>query len=262
MSQIHGKQIKTASIGKDILALIDPVNNLDPATKQWVLAQIQSSLFTQNWKSPVRVAVGTNVTISAPGATLDGVSMVAGDRFLAYAQSTGSQNGSYVWNGAGVAATRTTDFNEDTEAIDGAVFPINEGTLADKYYKLTTNNPIVLGTTALVFSDLIPTTASAVPSASNKDMAATITTTDFDQACATQIVGTPTNDGYVRVLVNGIGQALGDGVRTKDCYFSSDTGATAKTIANVASGDRLYWVGSVAGFQLAANDKVDFDYSI
>ena len=37
--------------------------------------------------------------------------------------------------------------------------------------------------------------------------------------------------------------------------------STAKTIANIESGDLLYWVGSVAQFELGTSDRIDFDYS-
>jgi hypothetical protein len=66
----------------------------------------------------------------------------------------------------------------------------------------------------------------------------------------------------IDVYVNGACQILGDGVKTKDCYFSADSGTTAKTIATIAAGDTLYWVGSVAGFQLAATDVISFNYNI
>jgi hypothetical protein len=99
-------------------------------------------------------------------------------------------------------------------------------------------------------------------STANKDMTAEVTADDFDLACADTIDATPVNDAYVRVSVNGLAVTLGDGVKTKDCYFSADSGTTAKAIAAIASGDLLYWVGSVAGYELDANDRIDFEYEI
>ena len=93
-------------------------------------------------------------------------------------------------------------------------------------------------------------------------MAASVTTADGDVGCNTAMAATPTSDGYVRVFVNCDVPEIGDGVKTKDCYFSADSGATAKTIANIASGDKLYWNGSIAGYQLATTDKVSYDYSV
>ncbi len=71
---------------------------------------------------------------------------------------------------------------------------------------------------------------------------------------------TPALDSYVAVLVNGIQYELGDGVRTKDCYFSNDSGATARLIKDIVAGDSLFWNGLIAGFNLATTDEVDFDY--
>lgn len=100
------------------------------------------------------------------------------------------------------------------------------------------------------------------PTTANKDMTASVTAADFDLACATALTTTPApTGGYVAVLVNGAAQSVGDGVRTKSCYFSADGGATARTFAAIVAGDLLYWVGTVAGFQLAASDRIDFWYN-
>lgn len=93
----------------------------------------------------------------------------------------------------------------------------------------------------------------------NKQMTAEVTTTDFDEACATGIASTPASHAYVEVMVNGAQQEIGDGVKTKDCYFSA-SGAVARTIATITAADKLYWVGSVAGFQLSITDRITFNY--
>lgn len=115
--------------------------------------------------------------------------------------------------------------------------------------------PDTSGTVALA-SDLAHT------SKANKAMAASVTVADFNLACATPMAATPALDGYVQVLVNGCGVEVGDGAKTKDCYFSADGGATARAIVDITAGDMLYWVGSVVGYQLAANDAIDFDYMV
>ncbi len=107
-----------------------------------------------------------------------------------------------------------------------------------------------------------PTAAGGTPTTANKAMAASLTTADFQEACATAIAAKPPNGGMVHVLVEGVQQELGDGVRTKDCYFSADAGVTARAIAAIEAGDKLYWVGSVAGFQLATTMRVDLNYNV
>ncbi len=105
-------------------------------------------------------------------------------------------------------------------------------------------------------------TPAGTPTKQDKYITCLATVSDFDAATASGLTATPASDGFVEVMVNGQMQHLGDGVKTADCYFSSDGGTTAKTIANIAAADILYWVGSVAGFQLAVTDKLSYNYNI
>ena len=89
--------------------------------------------------------------------------------------------------------------------------------------------------------------------------AASATSSDGDSSGVT-IAAAPA--GMVNVVVNGIMQELGQGVKTKDCYFSADGGTTARALTAIAANDTLYWNGSVAGFQLDANDKITLSYEL
>jgi hypothetical protein len=71
---------------------------------------------------------------------------------------------------------------------------------------------------------------------------------------------TPFLDSMVHVKINGIEVNLGNGARTKDCYFSNDGGLTAKGIKNIAAGDELFWNGGIAGYELDPSDDIDFEY--
>jgi hypothetical protein len=116
---------------------------------------------------------------------------------------------------------------------------------------------------ASIASDrLAPGVIGGKPTSANKAMTASVTTVDGQSACATPITSTPAGGSYVRVAVNGLHQNLGDAVKTTDCYFSADTGTTARAISAIVATDVLYWNGSIAGFQLAATDKIDFDYNV
>ena len=74
------------------------------------------------------------------------------------------------------------------------------------------------------------------------------------------ITYTPFSDSAVTVKVNGLQCNVGDGAKDEAIYFSADGGTTAKTIANIAAGDTLYWMGSLAGYQLETDDDIDIDY--
>lgn len=71
---------------------------------------------------------------------------------------------------------------------------------------------------------------------------------------------TPFADSNVEVKINGIGVNLGNGVLTKDCYFSNDGGITPKLIKDIEAGDILYWNGANAGYELDPLDDIDFEY--
>jgi len=108
-----------------------------------------------DWKESARVGSTGNIVLTGPGTVIDGVTMAANDRFLAKDQTTGFQNGIYVWNGAAVAATRAIDADSDAEVTSGMAVTVTEGTVNnDRVYVLTTNDPITLGTTALTFAQL------------------------------------------------------------------------------------------------------------
>ena len=106
-----------------------------------------------DFKDSVRVATTGNLTISGPGSAIDGVSLSSGDRVLVKNQSTGSENGIYVWNGAASALTRATDADANAEVTSGMFVFVEEGTSnADNGYVLTTDGTITVGSTALSFS--------------------------------------------------------------------------------------------------------------
>src|SRR4029079_6844472 len=91
-----------------------------------------------------------NITLSG-AQTIDGVSVIAGDRVLVKDQSTGSQNGLYL--AASGAWSRATDADASAEVTGGLAVWVNEGTAnADTGWVLTTTDPITVGSTSLAFT--------------------------------------------------------------------------------------------------------------
>ena len=106
-----------------------------------------------DFKDSVRVASTANVTVSGPGAAIDGITLSSGDRVLLKNQSTGSENGIYVFNGAASALTRATDADSSTEVTSGMFVFVEEGTVnADQGFVLTTDGTITVGSTSLSFT--------------------------------------------------------------------------------------------------------------
>jgi hypothetical protein len=105
------------------------------------------------WKTWVRVASTANVNLASPGASIDGVSLAVGDRFLAKSQTAGAENGLYTWNGAAVAATRAYDMDTAEEVV-GTVVHVIAGTVnGGKIFRNTNTTTPTLGTTALTFTE-------------------------------------------------------------------------------------------------------------
>ena len=135
-----------------ITGLGTPNDASDAATKGYVDAA-RSGL---DVKQSVRAATTGPVTLASDleaGDTLDtNVTLVAGDRILVKDQSTASENGIYTVNASG-APTRATDADSDAEVTAGMFTFVEEGaTNADSGWVLTTNNPISVGSTGLVFA--------------------------------------------------------------------------------------------------------------
>jgi len=95
--------------------------------------------------------------LQAELSQVDGVNLSANDRVLVTGQDTASQNGLYlvaaVGSGSNGTWTRTSDGNETGEIEAGMIVMVTEGAVyADTQWKLITDNPIVIGTTPLTFT--------------------------------------------------------------------------------------------------------------
>lgn len=134
-----------------ITGLADPTGAQDAATKNYV----DSLANGVDWKSSVRAATtvaGTLATSFANAQVIDGVTLATGNRILIKNQATGSENGIYTVNATG-APTRSTDADASAEVTAGLAVFVTEGTTnADSGWVLTTEDPIVVGTTALTFT--------------------------------------------------------------------------------------------------------------
>jgi phage-related tail fiber protein len=129
-----------------ITGLADPTDPQDAATKAYVDAA-RSGL---DVKQSVRAATTTNISLTGP-QTIDGVSIVAGDRVLVKNQTTGANNGIYV--AAAGSWSRASDADSNAEVTPGMFTFVEEGTAnADSGWVLTNDGTVTLGTTALTFA--------------------------------------------------------------------------------------------------------------
>lgn len=136
--------------GQSIKNLTTPIASTDATNKAYV-DQVAGGL---DFKGSVQLCATTNVNIGTPGAgPIDGVTPSMGYRVLLAGQTTASQNGIYVFNGAASSMTRAPDADENAEVTGGMYTYVESGaTNGSKGYVLATTGTIVLGTTPLAFT--------------------------------------------------------------------------------------------------------------
>jgi hypothetical protein len=108
-------------------------------------------------KATVQAATTTNIDITGGtfGGTIDGYTVLDGDRILVKDQSLGEQNGIYDYVSSASTFIRSSDFDgtPDGEVTDGNIIPVYTGdTQYNTIWILVTPNPITIGTTELDFT--------------------------------------------------------------------------------------------------------------
>lgn len=180
-------------------------------------AFVQGELNKLAYKAPVLAATTTNITLSGL-QTIDGVSLVAGNRVLVRAQSTAAQNGIYLAQAS--AWVRADDMNVDAEIQPGVAVIVSNGSIyADTIWTLTTDGTVTIGTTAQTWRCLTENTAllgnPTATTAAQFDDDTSIATTAFVQ----RALGNAS--GFVGVTANTTLTAAEAG----DIIYASTSGA-------------------------------------
>lgn len=141
-----------------VLTVATPTADGHAATK----AYVDNLAAGQDWKDSCLAATTGNITLSGE-QTIDGVSVVTGDRVLVKNQTDASENGLFVADSG--AWSRTDDADQDAEVTSGLTVFIEEGTTnGGTGWTLTTSGTIVVGTTDLTFT---PTSGGSAYTAGN-----------------------------------------------------------------------------------------------
>lgn len=164
----HSSGLYTSSGGYEVITNkatnFSTVNDtLYPSVKA-VNDKINSAIEGLKPKSDVVVATTANITLSG-AQTIDGVSVIAGDRVLVKDQSAAADNGIYVV--ASGSWTRADDASTATE-IQGAVVSTQSGTANSDTTWRQTADAITLGVTSLVWSQFGASVPDATPTTKGK----------------------------------------------------------------------------------------------
>lgn len=122
-------------------------------TEAEVSALIAAEMNSRDSKQSARYATTGNINLSGLANQAGGdwaAALTSGDRVLVKDQTTAKDNGLYI--AAAGAWARAADADASAEVTPGMLVTVEAGgALADTVWELTTNGPIVLGTTALTF---------------------------------------------------------------------------------------------------------------
>jgi hypothetical protein len=214
-----------ALTGGSITGLGDPATSSEAATKNYV-DNLVAGLRT---RAVARVGSTANVVIASElenGDTIDGVTLVTGDRVLLKNQSTASQNGLYIVVASG-AASRDPEFDTITE-LAGQLILVSEGSAnADDLYLCTTDTSATLGSSAITYTQVFPSSGGTVTSVAVADSGSSEFT----------VTGSPiTSSGTINLEVNSISNTKITGLGTA---ATLDVGTSANNIVQLDGSARL-----------------------
>jgi hypothetical protein len=189
-----------------IINLGAPSNDGDAATKLYV----DNAIGGLSSKDNVKVATQANINLSAPGASVDGVTLSIGDRVLVRAQTAGADNGIYVFNGAASPLTRSIDADSSQDLINAIVI-IDAGTSASTQYRQTANI-VTIGVDNQVWSAF----GNAVPLASTTTAGIIEigTQAEIDAGVLADVAVTPATLANSTYAPKRFAQSIGDGTGT------------------------------------------------
>ena len=153
--------------GGSITGLGDPAVSSEAATKNYV-DQAVAGLRTRIIAEAATTANINLTTDLENGDTLDGVTLVTGDRVLVKDQTDATANGLYIVVASG-AASRDPQFDTIAE-LSGQMIVVNQGTANDnKIFLCTTDSDATIGVSNITYTQVTPSNVGTVTSVAVAD---------------------------------------------------------------------------------------------
>mgnify|MGYP005988182937 CR=1 FL=1 len=231
--------------GGSITGLGDPSATSDAATKNYV-DQAVAGLRT---RVIAEAATTANIDLTADlqnGDTLDGVTLVTGDRVLVKDQTDATANGLYIVVASGTAS-RDPQFDTIAE-LSGQMIVVNQGSTNDnKIFLCTTDSDATIGVSNITYSQVTPANVGTVTSVGVADSGSSEFT----------VTGSPiTSSGTINLAVNSIANSKITGLGTAS---TQDVGTSANNVVQLDGSSRL---PAVDGSQLTNIDAASAGFAI
>jgi hypothetical protein len=206
-----------------------------------------AQIFNLDYKQSTRVVTADNITLSGGAPSLvDGVSLSLGDRVLVTGQTTGTQNGLYyvttVGSGANGTWARTSDGNENGEIEAGMIVMVTEGVIyADTQWKLITDDPIIINTTALTFTQNYM--ANSISSGTSNVVINSNANVTVSSAGTANVLTVSNTGTFVSGVVSATGNITGNYMLGNGAFLTG----VITSVANINSGTSNVTVVSSGG---------------
>ena len=212
-------------------------------------------IYDIDYKQATRVVTTTNVNLSGSAPSqVDGVTLSHNDRVLVTGQTTGSQNGIYyvstLGSGSNGTWSRSSDSNQTGELLAGTIVMVTEGSVyADTQWKLITDNPIVIDTTPLTFTQNY--SANSISGGTSNVVVNSNANVTISSAGAANVLTVSNTGVYVSGVVSATGNITGNYfVGNGSALTGIATGVPSK-IANGTSNVNIPTANSNIAFSVA-----------
>ena len=212
-------------------------------------------IYDIDYKQATRVVTTTNINLSGSAPSqVDGVTLSHNDRVLVTGQTTGSQNGIYyvttLGSGSNGTWSRSTDSNQTGELLAGTIVMVTEGSVyADTQWKLITDNPIVIDTTPLTFTQNY--SANSISGGTSNVVVNSNANVTISSAGAANVLTVSNTGVYVSGVVSATGNITGNYfVGNGSALTGIATGVPSK-IANGTSNVNIPTANSNIAFSVA-----------
>jgi hypothetical protein len=231
--------------GGSVTGLGDPSVSSEAATKNYVdqaVAGLRTRIIAE-------AATTANIDLTADlqnGDTLDGVTLVTGDRVLVKNQTDATANGLYIVVASGTAS-RDPQFDTIAE-LSGQMIVVNQGTANDnKIFLCTTDSNATIGVSNITYTQVTPANVGTVTSVGVADSGSSEFT----------VANSPiTSSGTITLEVNAIDNSKITGLGTA---ATLNVGTSANNVVQLDGSAKL---PAVDGSQLTNIDAASPGFAI
>ena len=218
-------------------------------------------IYDIDYKQATRAVTTANITLSGGAPSqVDGVTLSHNDRVLVTGQTTASQNGIYyvVTFGSGSNGTwsRSTDSNQTGELLAGTIIMVTEGIVyADTQWKLITDNPIVIDTTPLTFTQNY--SANSISGGTSNVVVNSNANVTISSAGTANVLTISNTGAYVSGVVSATGNITGSYILGNGAFLSGLPATYSN--ANVANYLPIF-SGNITAGNISATGNITGSY--